>query len=459
MIVTSRPIDRIPGWTPWLIAIAGFALDVAAFWPGQMSFDSAYTWWQARGGTMTNIAPPLLIYFWRACDLVLDGPGLVFAWHLALFWSGLALVSSALRMSPIRALGITLIVAFAPMPWLLRSHVWTDVGLFSALLFATGALARAEVSRNRAWLWVALPVLCYAIAIRYNALPAVVPFVAWMMRLAFGPAASIRRVAVATIVSCAALSVLAGSVSASVQRRVPLWPASAQWDLAAISIATGEMLLPPFMIGPDLDVDELAAAFRDWSMIPMLQNTQHGMRDPFMGAFTPDQLAELRRAWLDAVRAHPNAWLAHHLRQARALLGTHDPSWPRELIYVDDEVPYGDNPPVARNATPLHKMLFGAAARLSRTAWLAGWPYLAIGLVALPFAWRRRRELAGACALIVLASAWLYFVPLVVLVPAELRYLGWCAVASLLAAGLAGIAPSSQRMPARLQSSPIRTSR
>jgi hypothetical protein len=26
---------------PWLIAIAGFSFDVAAFWPGQMSFDSA----------------------------------------------------------------------------------------------------------------------------------------------------------------------------------------------------------------------------------------------------------------------------------------------------------------------------------------------------------------------------------------------------------------------------------
>ena len=82
----------VEGALPWLIALAGFALDVAAFWPGQMSFDSAYAWWQARGGETTNIAPPMLIFVWRACDALLEGPGLVFALHLALFWSGLALL-------------------------------------------------------------------------------------------------------------------------------------------------------------------------------------------------------------------------------------------------------------------------------------------------------------------------------------------------------------------------------
>src|SRR6478735_6325947 len=75
-----------PRVVPWLIAIAGFAFDVAAYWPGQMSFDSAYTWWQARGGETTDIAPPVLIYVWRALDVLHEGPGLVFALHLALFW-------------------------------------------------------------------------------------------------------------------------------------------------------------------------------------------------------------------------------------------------------------------------------------------------------------------------------------------------------------------------------------
>jgi hypothetical protein len=443
----------------WLVAIAGFAFDCAAYWPGQMSFDSAYTWWQARGGATTDIAPPMLIFLWRACDAVLEGPGLVFALHLALFWSGLALLANALRLGRARTLALMLIAALAPVPWLLRGHVWTDVGLFSALLFVTGALAKAQAMRRRAWIVAALPALLYAAAIRHNALPALVPFAAWTAWLAADRATTRARVALGGTLLFGAALLFSIAIDMRVERRVPLWPALAQWDLAALSVASGEMLLPPFMIGPGLDVPELAGAFRDWSMVPMLQNTRHGMRDPF-DVYTKEELSALRTAWLGAIRAHPRAWLAHQARRTAALLGVHDPAWPRELIYVDDEVRYRDNPPVARNASALHRMLMRAAASLASTPLLAGWPYLVVGMLAAPSAWRRRREDAGRIALVLLVSAWLYLVPLLLLAPAELRYLGWCCLASVVAAELAWLVPASFRMrPDRILATPRRTFR
>jgi hypothetical protein len=430
-------------WLPWLVALAGLAFDIAAYWPGQMSFDSAYAWWQARGGATTDIAPPTFVRIWRIFDALLSGPGLMFALHLVLFWSGLALLADALRFGAKRTCAFMLIAALAPVPWLLRGHVWTDVGMFSALLFVTGVLAQAHATGRRTPLLAALPALFYAAAVRHNALPAVLPFVVWMTWLASrSPARAPRtsRVVVATIALCAILVAGAALVNSRVERRVPLWPATAEWDLAAISIASGEMLLPDFMIGPGLEIPELAGAFREWSMTPMLQNTRHGMRDPFMEDFTPEQLATLRNAWFGAIRAHPQAWLVHHGRQARALLGMHDPSWPRELLYVDDEFQYRDNPRIARNDSALHKALMRGAATLSATPLLAGWPYLLLGLAALPAAWRRRCELSGVCALVLLGSTWLYVMPLIVLVPAELRYLGWCCLASVLAAAISWLA-------------------
>ena len=438
---------------PWLIAIAGFAFDIAAFWPGQMSFDSGYTWWQARGGETTNIAPPVLIYLWRALDVLHEGPGLVFALHLALFWGGLALLVDALRIGRVRTIVLMLVVAFAPITWLLRGHVWTDVGLFSALLFVVGALAQAHATRGRVWIAVAAIPLLYAGAVRHNALPAIVPLALWIGWLVAGQRSRMHVALVAAAV-CAVSFACASLINAQVQRHVPLWPAAAEWDLAALSVASGEMLLPPFMFGPGMTVDELAGAFRHWSIVPMLQNTTHGMRDPFTGEYTQEQLDALGAAWLNAVRAHPGAWLAHHWQQAIALLDVHDPSWPRELIYVDDEFRYRDNPPVARNQTALHNALMRAAAWLSGTRVLAGWPYLLIGLLAAPAAWRRRGELAGVVALTVLASAWLYLVPLLPLVAAELRYLGWPCLAGVLAAAVVVFVPSSfGNGPARLRSS------
>lgn len=442
--IASNP--RVARWLPWLLALAGFAVDIGAYWPGQMSFDSAYAWWQARGGASTDIVPPVFVWLWRACDVFVDGPQLVFALHLALFWSGLALLARALRLGAFASIAMMLLVAFAPVPWLLRGHVWTDVGLFAALTFACGALGCAEGGRDRRWLLPAAAVLCYAALLRHNAVPAIVPLLVWTIWLALrGNRADAKptwsKVALNSVFACVALAAADHLLAESVDRHVPLWPSLAQFDLAAVSVATGTLLLPDFMVGPGLDVADLAQAFRGWSNTPMLANTRHGMRDPFAEDYSPDQMSRLRAAWLDAIATHPRAWLAHRWQLSRALFGTHAPDWPHELIYVDDEVRYRDNPPVARNAGALHAGLMRAAAALRATPLLAAWPYLLAGLVALPFAWRRRFH-GGRYAFTLLASAWLYALPLMLFAPAaELRYLGWPCLASLLALACATGAP------------------
>jgi hypothetical protein len=430
---------------PWLIALAGFAFDIAAFWPGQMSFDSAYAWWQARGGTTTDIVPPLFVWVWRIGNLLVDGPGAVFALHLALFWCGLALLVRALRCAPFTAIAVMLVVALAPVSLVLRGHVWTDVGLFSALTFAAGALACAQVDRRRRWLLPAASALFYAAALRHNALPAIVPFAAWFAWLSLRDvaAAGATRIALMSVVLLIALAGLGRWLDAGVDRHVPVWPSLAQWDLAAVSIATDRLRLPDFMIGPGLDVAELAGAFRSWSNTPMLANARHGIRDPFAD-YSAQELATLRSAWLNAITGEPRAWLAHRARLSRALFGTHPGDWPRELVYVDDEFHYQDNPPVLRNAGTLHARVMRVAASLAATPALAAWPCLVLGAIGGILAVRRRGDTAARVVAITLLSAWLYALPLCVLAPAaELRYLGWPCVASLLAFACAAFAPRS----------------
>lgn len=434
-------------WLPWLVALVGFTIDIAAYWPGQMSFDSAYAWWQARGGTSTDIVPPIFVWMWRLCDVFIDGPQLPFALHLALFWSGLALFAWALRLGAVASAVMMTLVAFAPVPWLLRGHVWTDVGLFSALTFGSGALAWAECRRQRRWLLPAVTALVYAALLRHNALPALVPLLAWAAWLVLRAShehakPTWSKIALTAALACFALISANRLLEYSVDRHVPLWPSLAQFDLAAVSVATGVLLLPDFMVGPGLDTADLAQAFRGWSNTPMLANTRHGMVDPFAKDYTPNQLLQLRHAWLDAIVAHPHAWLAHRWQLSRALFGTHAPQWPHELVYVDDEIPYHDNPPIARNTGALHTALMRAAAACRSTPLLAAWPWLLVGVIALPLAWRRRRLAGARHALILLASAWLYALPLTLFAPAaELRYLGWPCVASLIALACAMGAP------------------
>jgi hypothetical protein len=451
----ARP-DR-PWALPCLLAAAGFAFDLVAWWPGQMSFDSAYAWWQARGGTGSDIVPPGFMFAWRACLALADGPGMLFGLHLTLFWCGLALFARSLSRSGIATAALMLLAGFAPVSLLLRGHAWTDVALFSALVFVSGALASARADGRRGWLAAALPALLYAAVVRHNALPAVLPFCAWWSWIALGGARG--KVARAPLASATAALVLLAIgtprlLATQVERHVPLWPLAAEYDLVAVSIATDRMRLPDFMYGPGLDVQELRAAFREWSALPMLTGTRHGLRQAFEPPLDAVELAQLKRAWFDAVVDEPMAWLRHRARVSRALFGTHARDWPRGLVYEDSEATFGDNPPVAPNAGVLHAALMRLADGAASTAWLAAWPCLALGLFALPLAWRWRRTMRSDAALLLLASAWLYALPLCALTAsAELRYLGWPCVASLLAFGCmvfgAGASASAEQAAVR----------
>ncbi|HEY6940717.1 hypothetical protein [Dokdonella sp.] len=457
------------GALPWLAAACGCAFDLVASWPGQMSFDSASAWWQARNGMPDDVVPPGFVLAWRALLVFVDGPQAMFAWHLVLFWSGLALFAGALARSRGAAAAVLLLVGAAPLPLLWRGHVWTDVALFSALLAATGALAHAHVHGRRSLLPLAAAAMLYAGAMRHNALAAVLPLALWWGWLAVGARArslaSLRVVAAALALS---LGVFAGNrlLAARVPVHVPLWPLAAEYDLAALSIASGTMRLPPFLIGDGLDVDELAESFREWSALPLLTGTRHGVRAPIAEPLLSErELASLRRAWLGAIARQPLDWASHRLRVARALLGPHAADWPQELVFFDGQFARPGNPPVAANTGALHAALMRAARALRTGSALAAWPYLFAGLLVVPLAWRRRGDAPGAAALALLASAWAYALPLlVVTASAETRYLAWSCVASLLAfaavvfgarASRTVAAEASQR-PARLLAESMR---
>lgn len=426
---------------PWWLALAGCALDLAAFWPGQVSFDAAYAWWQARHGATLGVTPAAFVLGWRVSDWLGAGPELLFTAQLLLFWSGLALLAQSLRWPAARGACALAGIALLPLPWLLRSHVWTDVGLLAALTCALGLLARAQTAQRRwPWLAAALPCLAWAALLRHNALPASVPLLGYWAALAVSGAAGCRRrwLRIVALTGALLLALAGGArvLDAGTQGRVPLWPSLAQFDLAGISVQTQRMWLPAFMIDPRLDIAELTRVFRPWSNLSLF-DTRHGMRSPFEPPLTRAELHELRHAWLDAISNHPAAWLAHRWRVTRALVGTHRADWPVELSYVDAQVRYRDTPVVAPNRGWLHRLLMQAAASLRTTPLLAAWPYLLTGLLALAPAWRRRRHPAGRLALVALASAWLLALPLTLLAPAaELRYLGWPCVASLIALAL-----------------------
>jgi len=429
--------ERTSAWIVAIVSLIGFCAYAFSFYPGVLSFDSAYAWWQVRGGETSDLQAPMMMRLWQLCETAWRGPGLLFLLHLAAFWAGLALIALALRARTLARVGFILVAAFAPVDFVLFGHVWTDVGLAASLTFATGALLRFRDAGGKHWLAAAAIALFYALGVRFNALPAVVPILvcaAWLWQQQRSPGRTLAP-SHALLFVVAALGVCglpAWLIDRHVDRHIPYAPIVELCDLATISVQQDQMFVPQFALAPGTDVAFFRSHAQPWSCLPLFAGT----REPTSG-WTDSELSELRDAWLNAVAGHPAAYLRHRLGLMFALFGARDPAWPHELVFIDGNVQYRDNPPLAANSTATHALMMRVFHASWYTSLFAAWPYLLLALATLIAAWRRNDRSENAAALAIAASALLYALPyFFVSSSGELRYLGWSCVAAIIGGAL-----------------------
>jgi len=439
-IALQTKISSLAVVAPAALATMGIALYAFVFFPGALGFDGAYEWWQARGGETTNLHGVAMTWLWRVSDRVATGPAPLFILQLALFWVGIWLMALTFYERWFSRLLLMLGVGLAPVCFVLFSFVANDVMFMATLSLALGISlhARGRLSGTSVMLVVALLFLAYLL--RKNAFPAVFPLLAYIFVFArrgfYSPGLLRNQVLLSVGV---ALAMQAGSllIDRTVDRRVTIFAGTALWDLSAISLGANEILLPPGTYGPGLTVDDLRNAFVPYANTTIFERTHAGMRQPFLDPADPLN-GEILRAWSAAALHHPDIYLAHRLQLSLALFGSKRPEWPRELVYFAGASQYLDNPPFQPNTSAAHDLLMRAFEAMRGTVALAAWPYLGVALVALARAWRCRREWHGQAALATLASGLMYALPLPIIAPsAELRYLGWTCVASILGAVLA----------------------
>ena len=439
--MTPNPQPRSIAAISGALVVALMLAYASVFYPGAMGFDTAYQWWQARGGQTTNIHGLGITLLWHLSDALTHGPGFLFCLQLALFSIGIALIAAGLRVHWLWRVVLILTVILAPMSLVLFSSVTSDAMLVAVLTCSCGIILRVGNRSRYTWLVVVVALLFLAILLRKNALPAVFPLLIWMLflrgRTLRGGSNSLRRSVVAAVVALVLMQLASYACERTVDRRVTIFAATALWDLTAISLATNQILLPPTTHAPGLTLDALRGAFVPYANTTLFASVQANMNQPFLDPGDPVN-GQIARAWINAIVRHPAAYLAHRWRLTRLLLGSKNADWPRELSYFEGEYQYDGNPLVTPNTSRIHGWFMRQFDRLRSTSVFAAWPYVLVALVALGLAWRRRAEPLAQAALAVLSSGLLYALPLAVIAPsAELRYLGWTCVAALLGAALA----------------------
>jgi len=436
-----RRADR-SRWIAWLVAAVAAVATIALLYPGQYPFDSAYQLWQARSGEFNDVSPVVMTALWSMLLSAGASPAALFCLNLVLFWAGVALCVTAIVRGVLARIVLVVVLGGLPLTLAEMAHVLSDAHLAAILTLASGFAAHALVDRRGSASIACIVLLIYAGAVRHNALVAIVPYafvLAWTW-LAHDRHRG-RAAAGATVALCLASFAFAfGLDRALVRDRATVWPSIAVWDLAAISVATNTLLLPPFTRGPGLTVDELVTtgAFDPATNTMLFQKTHSGMRDGLGDPYSTDQLRALFAAWFRAVREHPLAYAHHRLRTFWLMIGPHRGALQGASYFVA-RTPYRDNPSLPTALAPRAQRAFYALADALRPGWLfAALPYLLSSVAALVLGTRRLGDSNARIAIAIAASALLYASTFVPLAPgAELRYLTWPIVAGPIALAFA----------------------
>lgn len=150
-------------------------VQLLAFWPGIMVWDSIRQYGQALTGVYDDWHPPAMNWLWRQLGLFGRGPAPMLVLQALLYWSGFALLAfkRARDGQPIRTAAIVAL-ALMPVSLVLLGTIIKDSLMASALLLATGLIAWRRPGDR--WMAVAAALLLLGAAtLRFNAMPACLP--------------------------------------------------------------------------------------------------------------------------------------------------------------------------------------------------------------------------------------------------------------------------------------------
>jgi hypothetical protein len=237
---------------------------------------------------------------------------------------------------------------------------------------------------------------------------------------------------------------LASALALKIEERRDAWAVILMWDLQALSVARGAVLLPSNLHGPGLSAAELARSFDPHTAMGLYLNTPSGIANPGVEAFTAERKSALIGAWFSAIRTDPGAYLSHRTRVLIGLLGTHRDGSERGLIDAPGVTPFQNNPSPGAPLVPLNRPFLAAADALKSSGLIA--PGLWLGLGALLFVARgfRRVDRRDALLWAIAASALGYLLPYALIAPSiETRYALWSVLGLLLAGGVRLFRPRS----------------
>lgn len=250
---------------PYCILGALFFINILVMWPGQMSPDSYTQYNAAIQGVFDDHHPPMMSLVWGFLDAIYQGPGLLFLMHILMLYGACVIFIASAQTKGLKL--FYSVLPFIPHVLFYSSMLWKDVGFAFSFLLAVAILHYYMSAERRidAWAAVAIVLLIfYGAAVKFQG-----QYIAPLVLIGLWHCLDSYRPSVTMIIKIAA-SCLAFSYALQIfndyfvppSRKAHSWQCVKIYDLAAMSVATGQPLFPEFLLqSPDFSMQEINARF------------------------------------------------------------------------------------------------------------------------------------------------------------------------------------------------------
>jgi hypothetical protein len=408
-----------------VMTIAGFALTLAVFYPGVMTYDARFVYEDIAKGTLGDWQSPVMTVLWRLIDPLAPGPASMFLLMAALYWLAFGLLAFKLARRSTWPAVVLLLLALMPPAFVFQGVIWRDVLFANAwLLAATLAYVSAEKdAKARLSLQaIALCLLALGVFLRPNALiaaPLLTATIIWPTRF------SVKRAAILYVPAVVALFVLVqivyyGALGAT--RQHPLQSIMV-FDLGGISHFAKQNQYPVTWSAAQTAL--LANGCyqpTQWDIYWRLEPCEFVMHklegDKLFG--TP----VITEAWMRAIIKHPVAYFEHRsafmwnfLSNANLTMWTADVYNPSKRVFPDR--------PAFNALVALHDVL-------KPTPLFRAGAWLIVCIAVAGMAWRRHGTPAGAFGIGACGSAIVYVLTFYAVgVASDFRYAYWAVLAAI----------------------------
>lgn len=436
------------------------ALYAYAFYPGLVSPDALFQYAQMKSGQLSNLHPPLMAWLWRGTDQMIEGPGGLYVLYMSIYLLACASIVRNLFAGWYKRMSAFGMMMLPPVTAVLMS-LWKDSLMIALLMMAVAAIFTLQRMQQWRWFVFGLVALWLAAMLRHNALPALLPLVF----LLFYHAPQVKVCHWCNVAKTLVILALMAATSPMLESRanvtrISMLPTVAVWDMAAVSVAEKQVLLPAYTMGwQGINVDRLSQLFSPVSNVPLCQFTPGVGREVLCmekiplrrgRGLLPEDAAKLQDDWLNMISTHTDSYLAHRMNLFSHLLGIeHQPDFmgfnvastqPSALSGIWYEGPSAETlgiKPFDAISTRGKFIAGGLQLLQLHTPILRPWPYVLILLfTTVCFLFTQSQNPVRETAIGLCLSGWLMLLPLFFIAPnAQLRYAIWpilCAILTML---------------------------